>query len=37
MYIYLNGCKQMTDVKLQLFYRNTWNYVTVCKPIINSE
>ena len=24
-------CKQMTDVKLWLLYRNTWNHLTVCK------
>ena len=24
-------CKQMTDVKLQLLYSNTWNHLTVCK------
>ena len=27
MYIYLNMCKQMTDVKLLLLHRNTWNHV----------
>ena len=35
MYIYLNVCKQMTDVKLLLLYSNTWNHLTVCKQIIN--
>ena len=27
----LNECKQMTDVKLLLLHRNTWNLLTVCK------
>ena len=31
MYIYLNVCKQMTDVKLLLLHSNTWNHLTVCK------
>ena len=31
MYIYLNGCKQMTDVKLLQSYNNTWNHWTVYK------
>ena len=31
MYIYLNVGKQMIDVKLLLFYSNTWNHLTVCK------
>ena len=31
MYIYLNVCKQMTDVKLLVIHRNTWNNLTVCK------
>ena len=31
MYIYLNVCKQMTDVKLLILYSNTWNYLTMCK------
>ena len=30
MYIF-NVCKQMTDVKLWLFYSNTWNHITVYK------
>ena len=29
MYIYLNVCKQMTDVKLLLSDNNTWNHLTV--------
>ena len=35
MYIYLNVCKQMTDVKLLLLHSNTWNHLTVCKQMIN--
>ena len=36
MYIYLNVCKQMTDVNFfLLLHSNTWNYLTVCKQIIN--
>ena len=31
MYIYLNVCKQMIDVKLLLLHSNTLNYLTVCK------
>ena len=31
MYIHLNICKQMTDVKLLLLDSNTWNHLTVCK------
>ena len=31
MYIYLNVCKQMTDVKLLLLHNNTWNNLTVSK------
>ena len=31
MYIHLNVCKQMTDVKLLLLYSRTWNHLTVCK------
>ena len=37
MYIYLNVCKQMTDIKLLLLHRNTWNNLTVCKQMINSK
>ena len=29
MYIYLNVCKQMTDVKLLVLYNNTWNHLNV--------
>ena len=28
MYINSNVCKQMTDVKLLLLHRNTWNNLT---------
>ena len=31
MYIYLNLCKQMTDVKSLLLRNNTWHYLTVDK------
>ena len=31
MYIYLNLCKQMTDVKLLLLHSNIWNHLMVCK------
>ena len=31
MYIYLNVCKQMTDIKLLLLHSNTWNHLTVRK------
>ena len=33
MYIYLNVCKQMTNVKLWLLYRNTWNHLTVGQKV----
>ena len=29
MYIHLHVCKQMTDGKLLLLHRNTWNHLTV--------
>ena len=31
MYIYLNMCKQMSDVKLLTLHNNTWNHFTVWK------
>ena len=31
--IYLNVCKQITDVKLLLLHRNTWNKLTMCKKM----
>ena len=31
MYIHLNVCKQMTDIKLFLLHRNIWNYLIVWK------
>ena len=37
MYIHLNVCKQMADVKLLLLLRNTWNYLTVFPQMINSK
>ena len=37
MYIYFNVCKQMTDIKLLLLHRNTWNLFTSCKQLINSK
>ena len=36
MYIQLNVCKQMI-VTLLLLHRNTWNYLTVWKKMINGE
>ena len=36
MYIYLNACKQMTDVKLLLLHRNTWNQLIVRKKCSGS-
>ena len=27
----------MTDVKLLLLHRNTWNHLTVCKQMIKSK
>ena len=30
MYVYLNVCKQMTDVKLLELHSNTWNHLTWC-------
>ena len=29
MYIHLNECKQMTDVKLLLLHSNSWNHLIV--------
>ena len=37
MYIYLNVCKQMTDVKLLLLLDNTQNHLTVYKQMIKSK
>ena len=37
MYINLNECKQMTDVKLLLLHSNSWNLLSVCKQMINSK
>ena len=31
MYIFLNVCKQMTDVKLLVLQSNSWNHLTVAK------
>ena len=33
LYIYFNVLKRMTDVKLLLVHRNTWNHLTVCKQM----
>ena len=33
MYIYINVCKQMTDVKLLLLHSNIWNHLTVRQKI----
>ena len=30
-YIYLNVCKQITNVKLLLLHSNTWNHLTLHK------
>ena len=35
--IYLNVCKQMTDVKLLLLYSNSRNHLTVCKQMTKSK
>ena len=37
MYIYLNVCKKMINVKLLLLYSKTWNHVTLCKRMIKSK
>ena len=37
IYIYLNVCKQMTDVKSLLLHSNTWNHLTVYKQMINRK
>ena len=37
MYIHLNVCKQMIDVKLLLLHRNIWNHLTLCKEMIKSK
>ena len=29
--------KQKTDIKLLLSHSNNWNYLTVCKKMINSK
>ena len=31
IHIYLNVCKQMTNIKLLLLHNNIWNHLTVCK------
>ena len=33
MYVFLNVCKQMTDVNLLLLNSNTWNHLTVCNKV----
>ena len=37
MYIYLNVCLQMTDLKLLLLHSSTWNHLIVCKQMINNN
>ena len=37
MYMYLNVCKQMIDVRLLLSHINTWNYLTVCQQMIDNK
>ena len=31
MYILLNVCKQMTDIKLLQLHSNIWNHLIMCK------
>ena len=35
--IYLNVCKQMTDVKLLLLHSNSENYLAVCDQVRRSK
>ena len=37
MSIYLNVCKQMTDVKLLLFHSSFLDCLTMCKQMIKSK
>ena len=37
MYIHLNVCKQMTDVRLLHLHDNTWNNLTMEKQMINNK
>ena len=37
MYIHLNVCKQMTNVKLLLSHRFTWNHLTLRKQMIDNK
>ena len=37
MHDHLTVCKQMTDVKLLVLHSNTWNFLTVCKQMINRK
>ena len=37
VYIYLNECKRIIDVKLLLLQSNTWDNVTVCNQTITSK
>ena len=36
-YIYLNVCKQMTNVKLLLVHGSAVDHLTVCKQMIKSK
>ena len=37
IHIYMNVCKQMTDVKLLLLHSNSRNQLTVCKQMRKSK
>ena len=37
MYIDLNVCKQMINVKMLLLHSNTWNHLIVWKQMIKSK
>ena len=37
VYIHLKVGKQITIGKLLLLHSNTWNYLTMCKQMINNE
>ena len=37
MYIYLNVCEQVSDLKLFLLHSTSWNHLTMCSQISNSK
>ena len=37
IHVYLNVCKQMTDVKLLLLYSNSGNHLAVCEQVRKSK